>query len=312
MAGNARATTFVTGSDGFLGTELVKLLVSRGHRVLALTRSVEGAEILRRIGAIAVIGDPSTPGRWQDEAAAEWVLHLATPLSRRRSFLKRTATMAQACLSLDANLLDAVSADVTRRIVYVADGTCYGAAGSRPITEDEPPRPSAAGRWLVPALDRLNGYLLTGLPIVTAIPGSVYGNGSWFQKLVMEPVKAGRRVLQFGSTGPLVSPIHVHDCVRALVHLVEHGKIGGRYFVANNAPVRAGEFAKTFARLARRPLRVCRLPAAASRFLAGSVCPEYPQTDAVLSNVRLRAVGFRLEYPTLEDGIGQILRASHE
>ena len=311
MAGNARATTFVTGSDGFLGTELVKLLVSRGHRVLALTRSAEGAETMRRIGAMPVIGDPLTPGRWQDEAAAQWVLHLATPIDRGRSVLKRTATRADARLSLDANLLDAVSS-ATRRIVYVADGSCYGAAGSRPVTEDEPPRPSATGRWHVPALDRLNGYVLTGLPIVTAIPGCVFGNGSWFRELVIEPIKTGRRVLQFGTTGALVSPIHVHDCVRALVYLAEHGKTGGRYFVANSAPVRMSEFARTFARLANRPLRLWRLPAAATRFVVGPAWPEYPQADAVLSNIRLRAIGFRPEYLTLEDGIGQVLRALHE
>jgi nucleoside-diphosphate-sugar epimerase len=313
MAGTGRATTFVTGADGFIGTQLVKLLVSRGHRVLALTHSVEGAETMRRIGAVSVIGDLLTPGRWQDEAAADWVFHLSVPPpDHGRTFLKRPATAARAGLSLDANLLDAVSVGATGRIVYVADTRCYGAAGSRPVTEDEPPRPSASGRRFVPALERVGGYVLAGLPIVTAIPGSVYGNGSWFRDLVIEPVMAGRRVLQFGRTGPLVSPVHVHDCVRALVHLAEHGKTGGRYFVANSAPVRMSEFAKTFARLANRPLRVWRLPAAATRFLVGPAWPGYPQADAVLSNIRLRAIGFQLEYLTLEEGIGQVLRASHE
>jgi nucleoside-diphosphate-sugar epimerase len=267
---------------------------------------------MRRIGAVPVIGDLLTPGRWQDEAAAEWVFHLSLPAHRKRTLLNWSVEMARARLSLDANLLDAVSAGATARIVYVADTRCYGAAGSRPITEDEPPRPSASGRWLVPALDRVNGYLLAGLPIVTAIPGSVYGNGSWFRELVIEPVMTGRRVLQFGRTGSLVSPIHVHDCVRALVHLAEHGKPGGRYFVSNSAPVRMSEFAKTFARLANRPLRVRRLPAAATRFVAGLGWPEYPQADAVLSNIRLRAIGFRLEHLTLDEGIEQVLRALHE
>jgi nucleoside-diphosphate-sugar epimerase len=312
MAGNTRATAFVTGSDGFFGTELVKVLVARGHHVVALTPSVEGAQTLRRLGAMPVIGDPRTPGQWQDEAAAEWVLHLSAPIHPGRSFLERTATRAHARLSLDANLLDSVSSPATRRIVYVADGSCYGAAGSRPITEDEPPRPSASGRWLIPAVERLNGYVLTGLPIVTAIPGAVYGNDAWFRRMVVEPVETGRRVLQFGRTGPLVSPIHVQDCVRALIHLAEHGKPGGRYFVANNAPVRLCEFATTFARLADRPLRICRLPAAAARFVVGRAWPEYPQTDAVLSNIRLRATGFRFDYPALEDGIAQVLKASHE
>lgn len=312
MAGSARGTAFVTGADTFLGTELTGLLVSRGHRVLALTRSLEGAETLRRIGAVPVMGDLLTPGRWQDEAAADWVLHLSPPPDRGRIFPTRGAKMARAHLSLDANLLDAVSAGSTGRIVYVADTRCYGAAGSRPVTEDEPPCPTASGRWLVPALDRLSGYVLAGMPIVTAIPGCIYGNGSWFRELVIEPVMAGRRVLQFGKTGTLVSPIHAHDCARALLHLAEHGKTGGRYFVANSAPIRVSEFANTFARLSNRPLRVWRLPAAVTRFVARPAWTEYPQADAVLSNIRLRGIGFRFEHPTVEDGVRQVLRALHE
>ena len=310
MAGSAPATAFVTGSDGFLGTELIKLLVSRGHRVLALTRSVEGAEAMRRLDAVPVIGDLLTPGRWQDEAAADWVLHLSPPPADSRRILPtRGAKRARAHLSLDANLLDAVSAGSTRRVVYLADPRCYGATGSRPVTEDEPPCPTASGRWLVPALDRLGGYVLAGMPIVTAIPGCVYGNGSWFRELIIEPVLAGRRVLQFGTTGPLVSPIHVHDSARALLHLAEHGRTGGRYFVANSEPSRITDFANTFARLTNRPLRVWRLPAAAGRFVVGPAWAEYPQADAVLSNIRLRGIGFQFEHPTVEDGVRQVLRA---
>src|SRR5678816_4937039 len=78
-------------------------------------------------------------------------------------------------------------------------------------------------------------------PIVTALPGWVYGNGSWFRDRVIEPVMAGRRVVQFGTTGPWVSPIHVHDCARALVHLAEFGAVGGRYFLVNSDPIRTFE-----------------------------------------------------------------------
>ena len=312
MAGTGRATTFVTGFDGFLARELIKLLVSRGHGVLALARSAEAAEAVRRIGAAPVIGDLLTPGRWQDEVDADWVFHVPPAVDRTHGVLKRAAAMAHARVTLDANLLDAVSVGSARRIVYVADARCYGAAGAVPITEDEPPRPSAFARWLVPALDRLVGYVLAGMPIVTAVPGHVYGNGSWFRDLIVTPVMTGRRVLQFGRTPPLVSPIHVHDCARALVHLAEHGKTGSRYFVANNAPVPASEFARTFARIADRPLRVFRLPAAARRFALGPAWAEYPRAHGVLSNIRLRGIGFRFERPTLGDGVAQVLRALHE
>ncbi len=308
-----RTTAFVTGAAGFIGTELVKVLVARGHQVFGLAQSAEAAQRVRRAGAVPVMGDLLEPGRWQDEAAADWVFHLPPHRVRGpRVTRRRAASIARARVSMDAHLLDAVAAGATRRIVYVADTSCYGATGPRPITEDEPPRPSAWGRCLTPALDRLDGYVVAGLPIVTAFPGWVYGNGSWFRERVIEPVMAGRRVLQFGKTGPWVSPIHVHDCARALVHLAERGEAGGRYFLVNSDPIRMHEFAETFARLANRPLRVWRVPAAATRLVVGPVLADYLRADAVFSNIRLRGIGFRFQYPTLEQGLQQVLGALHE
>ena len=84
MAGDAVATTFITGADGFIGTELVKVLVARGHQVFGLAASPEAAQRLRRAGAIPVMGDLLEPGQWQDEAAADWVFHLPPhPRARR-------------------------------------------------------------------------------------------------------------------------------------------------------------------------------------------------------------------------------------
>jgi NAD dependent epimerase/dehydratase family enzyme len=61
----------------------------------------------------------------------------------------------------------------------------------------------------------------------------------------------------------------------------------------NSHPIRSHEFAGTFARLANRPLRVWRVPAAATRLVVGPVSADGFQADAVFSNIRLRAIGFR-------------------
>jgi nucleoside-diphosphate-sugar epimerase len=312
MTSGEGTTAFVTGASGFVGAELVKVLVARGHQVFGLARCPEAAQRLRHAGAIPVMGDLLEQGQWQDEAAADWVFHLPPhPAREWRVTRTRAATLARARLAMDAHLLDAVAAGTTRRIVYAAETCCYGATGSRPITEDQPPRPSACGQHLAPTLERLDGYVLAGLPIVTALPGWVYGDGSWFRERVIEPIMAGRRVLQFGKTGRWVSPIHVHDCARALVHLAERGESGRRYFVASSDAIRAHEFAETFARLANRPLRLWRVPAAATRLLAGAFLADTLQSDALFSNIRLRGTGFRFEYPTVEQGLRQVLGALH-
>jgi len=48
---------FVTGATGFIGTELVKELIAVGHQVRGLTRSEEGVEQLKAVGAEVHRGD---------------------------------------------------------------------------------------------------------------------------------------------------------------------------------------------------------------------------------------------------------------
>lgn len=48
---------FVAGATGVIGIPLVKLLVAAGHRVMGLTRTPAKAELLRELGAEAVVGD---------------------------------------------------------------------------------------------------------------------------------------------------------------------------------------------------------------------------------------------------------------
>jgi hypothetical protein len=313
MARETTFTTFVTGAAGFIGTELVKELAGRGHRVLGLAGSMDEAARLRRIGVTAVMGDLLVPGSWQDDAAADWVFHLPAQQSYPwHPAESRTGATAGARLSMDAHLLDAVAAGPTRRVVYATDINCYQPPTARPITEDELPLAHGTDPCLAPVLDRLDGYVISGLPIVTALPGVVYGNAAWFREHVIEPILAGRYVLHFDDPGRWVSPVHVRDCARALVHLAERGAIGRRYFVVNRDPVRLGEFATAFARLANRPLRVWHMPSIAASGAWLPLTSRNGLSDAVFSNVRLRGTGFRFLYPTLEQGLQQIVGALDE
>lgn len=314
MAIGGSPTAFVTDAAGFIGSELIALLVAARHQVVGLVNSPDAADRVRRAGAQPVTGDLLTPGQWQDEAASvDWLFHLSPhPFNGSRISASRAAWITRARLSMDAHLLDTVSGGATRRIVYVADTSCYGATTDRAITEDAPLRPSAWGRCFTPALDRVEGYVAAGLPIVTAFPSWVYGNGSWFRERIIKPVTTGGRVFQFGRTGPLISSIHVHDCARALIHLAERGEIGGRYFVVDSGHIRTSDFASSFARLANRRLRIRRIPVALTPLVAGRVLADHVRANGVFSNIRLRAIGFRFVYPTIEQGIQEILGALHD
>jgi len=146
-----------------------------------------------------------------------------------------------------------------------------------------------------------------GAPIVSAFPGFVYGQGSWFDQSIIKPLEAGRPLLQIGSHSPRISPIHVRDCARALVHLAEHGRVGGRYFVVNDQPTTFASLMTGLAEVMRRPARSIRVPAWVAPLLLGPFLAEYMRYDAVFSNARLRALGFQFLFPTVEDGLREVV-----
>lgn len=69
---------FVTGSTGFIGTELVKELIAAGHQVRGLTRSDEGVEQLKAVGAEVLRGDiTDLDGLRSGSAGMDAVVNLA-------------------------------------------------------------------------------------------------------------------------------------------------------------------------------------------------------------------------------------------
>lgn len=69
---------FVTGSTGFIGTELVKELIAAGHKVRGLTRSDAGVEQLKAVGAEVHRGDLTNVDSLREGAAGmDAVVNLA-------------------------------------------------------------------------------------------------------------------------------------------------------------------------------------------------------------------------------------------
>ena len=59
---------FVTGGTGFVGTNLTKTLVEKGHKLTLLTRRIREDRFLLS-GAEYLEGDPTQQGPWQDRVA---------------------------------------------------------------------------------------------------------------------------------------------------------------------------------------------------------------------------------------------------
>jgi len=119
---------FVTGANGFLGTEVVRAAVAAQHQVVALVRPAAslGDEVWSHPSVSLERGDLREPGAWQAAAAeAEVVVHLAAAASGDLSTQFQTTVLGT------ERLLAALDHERLQRFVHISSFSVYDFASLR-------------------------------------------------------------------------------------------------------------------------------------------------------------------------------------
>jgi nucleoside-diphosphate-sugar epimerase len=300
---------FVTGGSGFIGSAFVRHALSAENKIQVLTRSEPSAERVRTEGAEAIIGDLNSPGPWQQAAAqADVVLHLAQPETYGTKVTRKHAEhFREQRLKMDTNLLDCLRPESVHRVIYIGGTSYYGHQGDQMVAEDTIPHPKGWGPYIAPAIEALPTYVAKGLPIIQAFPAWVYGPGSWMAEYTLEPLYARKALVNLRRPDPIISVVHVEDVARALLHLIDHGAVGQRYFITDDQPLPAAELAALTAQAMGVPLRIRRFPVFISRLAVGPIVTDSLNTEAKLSNRRIKATGFEFKFPTCIQGVPDVV-----
>ena len=89
---------FVVGASGAIGTRLVPQLIERGHKAIGTARSPDKAELLRALGADAVVLDALDARAVREavkRADPDAIVHQATALANARFGRNLDRTFAQ-------------------------------------------------------------------------------------------------------------------------------------------------------------------------------------------------------------------------
>jgi len=270
---------FVAGASGALGRRLVPILVASGHEVVAMTRSPEKTESLRRLDAESVVADgldKAAVMRAVARAEPEVVIHQMTGLTGAKSFRKFDDEFALTnrlrTEGLD-HMLDAARAAGARRFIAQSFGNWnYERSGGSPKTEDDPldPTPPAAMSRTLAAIRYLESAVAEqdGIEGVALRYGNFYGPGAHIGEggAFLDQVRK-RRLPIIGDGGGVWSFIHFDDAATATMLAMDRGE-PGVYNVADDEPAPVAvwlpELAKT---LGAKPPR--RLPTWLGRLAAG-------------------------------------------
>jgi nucleoside-diphosphate-sugar epimerase len=226
----------LTGASGFIGSHVLAELREHGHKVTALVRGEEQADIAAARGATPVIVD------LYDRAAvvsvlrnADGAIHTASP---------GDATSAD----LDSAVVDAAIEAFNgtgKPYIHINGLWVYG--NNPAITERSPLDPPALVAWKEPIDRRV--LEASGMRGVLIVAGTAYGDGGGGVPGVLlgSPRDGAGNLIMLGSGQQHWATVHVADLAALFRRALESGAARGAYVVADDSSPTVAELTEAAA-----------------------------------------------------------------
>ena len=289
----------VTGASGLIGSALVALLSTGGHRVTRLVRDRPRPEVEN-----AMLWDPST-GRLEqfrsDLGPLDAVVHLAgesiaagrwTPARKARIKESRIDGTRRLCESL------ARLAQPPQTLICASAIGYYGDRRSQTLDEESSPGSGflaeVCREWeaaTAPAHERGIRVVLLRIGVVLTAAG-----GALAQMLLPFQLGAGGRL---GSGQQWMSWVSLDDVIVAMLHALRTESLDGPVNAVAPSPVTNAEFTRTLGRVLSRPT-LFTVPAAVARLAFGEMADEALLASTRVTPTRLVSTGYVFRHPDLE------------
>ena len=226
------ARCLVTGSAGFVGSHLSKLLTQEGHVVIGHDRATGGPDLIDRDAMFQGVA----------EASPDMVFHLAGQSHVPTSWEDPIGTLRSNAEGTQ-NLLDA-AAEGEARVVIVTSAEVYGQVEPTdlPITENQqlrPMTPYAASKVAADTIG-LQAFLGRGQHVVRARAFNHVGPGqrstfvaAGLARRIAEAERDKQHTIVAGNLESRRDFTDVRDVVRAYLRLAESGLAGEAYNVCS-------------------------------------------------------------------------------
>ncbi|MCC3245815.1 NAD(P)-dependent oxidoreductase [Methylocystis sp. WRRC1] len=232
---------FVTGATGFLGGELTRALIARGHEVLALARTTEGMARHAALapGATFIQGDLFSPQDWRSGLARfrpDALIHCGWRgvVGAERNDLAQLENIAAS-----ARLAEAAIECGAQVVIGVGSQAEYGArSGAFGETDPTTPETLYGASKLATSGAFLTLGAIHGVRAVWGRVFSLYGpgnDGPWLVPSLIRALSNGQQ-LDLTRCEQIWEFTHVRDAAQGFVALLETPQAHGVFNVASGAP----------------------------------------------------------------------------
>ncbi len=250
----------VTGGAGFIGSNLVRIILEAGHAVTVLDDLASGfRENLDAFPSVRfVVGDVRDPEAVAGAVAgAEVVFHLAASVGNKRS-IENPVCDSEINVIGTLRVLEAARRAGVRKVVYSSSAGIFGELVTLPIREDHPVEPDSpygasklAGEKLCLAYGRLYGFEAVALRYF-----NVYGVNQRFDAygnvipIFARQMLRGEPVTVFGDGEQTRDFVNVKDVAKANLAAALARGVSGAFNIGSGTRVTINRLVALMARAA--------------------------------------------------------------
>ncbi len=294
----------ITGGLGFVGSQLSRLLLQKGHEVTLVGHAPPSNPDVPR-GARPILADTTIEGPWQDAVSEQdVVVNLAGASIFRRWDRKVRLLIYDSRLRTTRNVVEALSRTGSPLLLSTSAVGYYGFRGDEDLTEGDGPGKDFLAKLSIDwekearkAEERGARVVLTRFGIVLGKTGGALGQMiPAFKKFVGGPLGSGKQWFSW---------IHMADLLDAMLFVIDHSEISGPVNFCAPNPVRNQDLAKALGKVLHRPSHVT-TPAFALRLALGEFGSVLLEGQRVLPKVLLDH-GFSFRFPEIEPALRDII-----
>ncbi|WP_406426997.1 GDP-mannose 4,6-dehydratase [Streptomyces sp. NBC_00147] len=227
-------TVLVTGAEGFIGSALVDMLVTRGAKVRAMVHYKPYAEkgyLARYLSdphspVEMIAGDVRDAGRVMDAVAGcDTVFHLAALIGIPYSYDSPGAYVQTNVVGTE-NIAEACRRHSVRRLLHTSTSEVYGTALTAPISETHPLQPQSpySASKIGADMMALSHWHAFELPVTVVRPFNTYGPRQSARAVIptiLSQLHAGATEIRLGSLTPTRDFTYVTDTAAGFLALAD-------------------------------------------------------------------------------------------
>lgn len=249
----------VTGADGLLGSNLVRLLLSRGYTVRVFlfpsseSKSLDGLNIEKFYGNI-LEPDSMNPAF----ADCDAVIHAA---AMTNVWPARSALVREVNITGTANAIEVALNHKIKRFIYVGSGSSVNAQSGESSKYTFP-----GARFGLDYIDSkyealnlvLEAVKTQNLPALAVLPTFMIGAYDYLPGSGQMILAVANGKMKFYTSGGR-NYVHVLDVATAIANALEMGTIG-KYYIAGNENLTYKEFISKTAEIVKKPKPLFQIP----------------------------------------------------